>query len=321
MFISNIFKETTMRNFTYYEAEKFLKEIAKNKAIDIDNFDLNKHSDAKEISNLLDVSESTANNWLSGRTDLSKLGKQALAYQLILDLVHTYNNTPRSNVVVKKQDIYEIYSDTANGEYELLATTTNIKLARTIKEIQKIYNILDICRDFISTELETREANGYEDFLVQPYRTNLNNLIDLMNYIQDGVTFSEKYETLLHSIDLNFDAKKFENTSELETDRKDVISEFISPTSRIYKGQIDTQRIPEGTLIRRIVKKGEKEGIYELKKVGDKIVYQKNGKSYTSINAACGDILGYEENVKENWYFQDNITNEWKKCKHLVEDE
>lgn len=321
MFISNIFKETTMRNFTYYEAEKFLKEIAKNKAIDIDNFDINKHSDAKEISNLLDVSESTANNWLSGRTDLSKLGKQALAYQLMLDLVHTYNNTPRSNVVVKKQDIYEIYSDTANGEYELLATTTNIKLARTIKEIQKIYNILDICRDFISTELETREANGYEDFLVQPYRINLNNLIDLMNYIQDGVTFSEKYETLLHSIDLNFDAKKFENTSELETDRKDVISEFISPTSRIYKGQIDTQRIPEGTLIRRIVKKGEKEGIYELKKVGDKIVYQKNGKSYTSINAASGDILGYEENVKENWYFQDNITNEWKKCKHLVEDE
>ena len=59
-----------MKNFTYYEAEKFLKEIAKNKAIDVDNFDLNNHSNAEEISNLLDVSESTANNWLSGRTDI-----------------------------------------------------------------------------------------------------------------------------------------------------------------------------------------------------------------------------------------------------------
>ena len=60
-----------MRNFTYYEAEKFLKEIAKNKAIDVDNFDLNKYSDTEEISNLLEVSVSTANNWLSGRTDMS----------------------------------------------------------------------------------------------------------------------------------------------------------------------------------------------------------------------------------------------------------
>ena len=310
-----------MKNFTYYEAEKFLKEIAKNKAIDVDNFDLNNHSNAEEISNLLDVSESTANNWLSGRTDISKLGKKALAYQLMLDLVHTYNSIPPSNIVVKKQDTYEIYSASEDGEYELLATTTNPKLARTIKEIQKVYNILNICRDFISTELETRESCGCKDLCI-PYRTDLNNLIDLMHYIQDGVTFSEKYENLLQTaLDFNFDAKEFENTSELKTDNKDVFSEFTSPITKTYKGQIDTKQIPENTLIRRIVKKGKKEGIYELKKVGDKIIYLKNGKSYPSINAASFDILGYAENVKENWYFYDVIHNEWKKCKHLVKDE
>ena len=111
------------------------------------------------------------------------------------------------------------------------------------------------------------------------------------------------------------------NTPELKTDSKDVVSEFIYPIPRTYKGQIDTKRIPEGTLIRRIVKKGNKEGIYELKKIGDNIIYQKAGKSYPSINAASTDILGYEENVKENWYFYDNLHNEWKKCKYLVEDE
>ncbi len=312
-----------MKNFTYYEAEKFLKEIAKNKAIDVDNFDLNKHSDAEEISNLLDVSESTANNWLSGRTDISKLGKQALACQLMLDLIQTYNNIPQSNIIVKKQDTYEIYSALENGEYELLATTTNPKLARTIKEIQKVYNILNVCRDFISTELETRESNGYEDSLILPYRTDLNNLIDLIHYIQDGVTFSEKYENLLQTpIDFNFDAKKFENTPELKTDNKDVISEFVSPIFRTYKGQIDTKKIPEGTIIKRSMKRGNQKGnIYELKKEGDKIICPKNGKSYPSINAASTDILGYAENVKENWYFYDNIHKEWKKCKHLVEDE
>ena len=311
-----------MRNFTYYEAEKFLKEIAKNKAIDVDNFDLNKYSDTEEISNLLEVSVSTANNWLSGRTDISKLGKQALACQLMLYLVHTYNSIPQSNIVVKKQDTYEIYSASTDGEYKLLATTTNLKLARTIKEIQKVYEMLVMSENFISTELETRESNGYEDSLILPYRTDLNNLIDLIHYIQDGVTFSEKYENLLQTpIDFDFDAKKFENTPELKTDSKDVVSEFIYPIPRTYKGQIDTKKIPEGTLIRRIVKKGNKEGIYELKKIGDNIIHQKTGKSYPSINAASTDILGYEENVKENWYFYDNIHNEWKKCKYLVEDE
>ena len=311
-----------MKNFKYYEAEKFLKEIARNKTIDIDNFDLNKHTDAEEISNLLELSKSAANNWLSGRTDISKLGKQALACQLMLDLIQTYNNIPQSNIVVKKQDAYEIYSALENGEYELLATTTNPKLARTIKEIQKVYNILNICRDFISTELETRESAGYEDSLLQPYRTNLNNLIDLMHYIQDGVTFSEKYENLVQMpIDFNFDAKKFENTPELESDNNDVISEFTSPISRTYKGRIDTQKIPEGTIIRTSVTRGKKVGTYELKKSGDKIIYQKTGKNYPSINAASTDILGYEINVKDKWYFQDNLTHEWKKCKYLVEDE
>ena len=123
-------------------------------------------------------------------------------------------------------------------------------------------------------------------------------------------------------IDFNFVAKKFENTPELESDNNDVISEFTSPISRTYKGRIDTQKIPEGTIIKRIVKSGNQKGnIYELKKEGDKIICPQNGKSYPSINAASTDILGYKEDVKKSWYFCDNIHNEWKKCKYLVEDE
>ncbi len=309
-----------MKNFTCYEAEKFLKETAEKK-LDIDNFDLNKFSSAKEITELLDVSESTANNWLAGRTDISKLGKQAIAYQLLLDLIRTYYNTPKSNIVVKKQDVFEIYSEGENGEYELLATTSNSKIARTIKEVKKIYNMLNVCRCFISTELDVRRSCGVEENELAPYQTDLRDLVDLIHYIQDGITFSEKYENLLNQpIDFNFDVETLRKNQELDSDDKDVMTEFVSSVSREYKGQIDTKMIPESTIIRRVVAKGSKKGVYELKKIGNDIVYMANGKKYQSINAASTEILGYNENVKENWYFYDTLSRQWKKCKCLVEN-
>ena len=125
-----------MKPFTYYEAEKLLKKEWKD--LDMSVINLNDLTTPKELSEELDISESTANNWLSKRTDISKLGEKALGYQLMLDLIQAYNRIPKSNIIVQKQDTYEIYSENEDGQYEWLATTNNIKLARTLKEIQKV---------------------------------------------------------------------------------------------------------------------------------------------------------------------------------------
>ena len=181
-----------MKNFTYYEAEKNLKQGGSD--LDIFTIDLENLTTAKELSKKLDISESTANNWIAGRTDISKLGEQAIEYQLMLDLISAYNRIPKSNIVVKKQDIYEIYSKNKDGKYELLATTADPKLARVIEEINKVYEMLGMSEDFISTEIQTREGSGYSYDELKGYKTDLANLCDLIHYIQYGITLSEKME-------------------------------------------------------------------------------------------------------------------------------
>ena len=152
--------------------------------------------DAKELAELLDVSDSTANNWLNGRTDISKLGEQAISYQIMIDLLRAYKNTPKSNIMIETKDgNYEIYGSCDNGDYKLLATTGDAKIARTIKEINKLYKILAVCEDFISTELETRKAYG--DANVSTYSADLTNLRDLMKYISSGQTISELRDKMI----------------------------------------------------------------------------------------------------------------------------
>ena len=305
-----------MKKFTYYEAEKFLKKEREDLDVSVEL--LKDLTTAHELSEALDISESTANNWLSERTDISKLGEQAVGYQLMLDLLQAYNKIPESNVVVKKQDTYEIYSENEEGQYELLATANNPKLARTLKEIRKIYAMLKMSANFIRNEIETLESVNDGDIDLSGYKTDYTNLMDLIHYIQDGQTFSEKCENILKKeIDWNFTPDKIINTPELKSDNEDVLNELQSPVLKTYKGQIDTDQIPEGTLIQRIVKNGEKAGEYNLKKINGKIVNLEDGKEYPSINTASMDILEFSENVKETWRFYDEAHNEWKKCKYL----
>ena len=122
----NIFWRKGMKNFTYYEAEKFLKEISEKNELDIDDFDLSEFSNAKEASQTLGISESTANNWLSRRTDISKLGDQAIAYQLMLNMVKAHSETPKSNILVKNEEEYTIYREKSDGEHEFLAKTNDV---------------------------------------------------------------------------------------------------------------------------------------------------------------------------------------------------
>ena len=309
-----------MKAFTNYEVQKFINMKQKELDDELDvSIGLQKLTTARELTEELDISESTANNWLKNRTEISKLGEKAAKYQLMLDLLQAYNSIPKSNVVVKKQDIYEIYSENEEGQYELLATTNNPKVARTLKEIQKVYAMLKMSANFISNEIETLESVNDGDIDLSGYKTDYANLMDLLHYIQDGKTWSEKYESILKEpIDLYFTPDKVINTPELKSDNEDVLTELVSPLSKTYKGQINTDQIPEGTLIRRVIQKGSKTGEYNLKKVDGKIVNLENGKEYQSINSASMDILEYSENVKENWYFYDSEHNEWKKCKYLI---
>ena len=65
--------------------------------------------------------------------------------------------------------------------------------------------------------------------------------------------------------------------------------------------------------------KGNKKGVYILQKIPEGIIFQKTGKIYPSINSASLDILEYNEDVKETWYYYDNVKNEWKRCKYLLD--
>lgn len=312
-----------MKPFTYYEAEKLLKKEWKD--LDMSVINLNDLTTPKELSEELDISESTANNWLSKRTDISKLGEKAVGYQLMLDLIQAYNRIPKSNIIVQKQDTYEIYSENEDGQYEWLATTNNIKLARTLKEIQKVYTMLKMSADFISTEIETRESCGCGEDELKWYKNDLSNLFDLIHYIHRGVTLSEKIEKInddtLKDLNLDFTSDEVDKTPELKSDNDDVLNDFSAPVNKTYKGQINTDDIPEGTIIRRTVKKGSKTGEYHLKKIDNYIVNTDNGKKYPTVNSAARNILGYEENVKENWDFYDTTNKKWRKCKYLVEKE
>ena len=260
------FKDMIMKNFTYYEAEKFLKEVAQGQDLDIDNFNLSEFSNAKEVSKLLDVSESTANNWLAGRTDVSKLGEQAIGYQLMINMVEAYKNTPKSNILVQNQEEYSIYSESENGTHELLATTQNPKLARTIKEIKKVYRALVLCEKFMTEELETREDHFSAEEL-QPYNIELTNLRDVIAYIAQGKSISQKREEILNKclnidippIDLQSNTTKDNKNKEILELKKEA-SDALEKNKRIY---YDT--FPIGTIFKHKTNKY----IHYVKKISE----------------------------------------------------
>ena len=251
-----------MRNFSYYEAKKFLDDVSK-KGIDIDQFNLEDFYDAKELAELLDVSDSTANNWLNGRTDISKLGEQAISYQIMIDLLRAYKNTPKSNIMIETKDgNYEIYGSLGDGDNKLLATTGDAKIARTIKEINKLYKILAFCEDFISTELETREASGYEYELIAPYIADFTNLRDLIKYISSGQTISElrdkkikaaEEELLKWQFDNSLPPVTFSSDNTMVNENKDIIK-IAKQATRDMQGydKLYDDVIPEGALFRYI---------------------------------------------------------------------
>lgn len=243
-----------MKNFTFYEAEKFLNEIAKKNELDIEDFDLSEFSNVKEASQTLGVSESTASNWLSRRTDISKLGDQAIAYQLMLNMVRAYKKTPKSNILVRKDDEYTIYKEKNDGEYEFFAKTNDIKLARTIKEINKVYELLVFCEKFISEELKTR-ADYSSDGELQPYSIELTNLRDLIRYISKGVNLSqfideqrqeikEEFNKIFSPITISTNNAKL-NNDEVVVALKNQASDDLISDKKLY----DTC-IPKGALLR-----------------------------------------------------------------------
>ena len=237
-----------MKNFTYYEAEKFLKEVAQGQDLDIDNFDLSEFSNAKEVSKLLDVSESTANNWLAGRTDISKLGEQAIGYQLMINMVEAYKNTPKSNILVKNDDGYVIYREKSDGEYEFFAKTNDIKLARTIKEINKVYKLLVLCERFVSEELKIREDYFSAEEL-QPYNIELTNLRDVIAYIAQGKSISQKREEMLNEdlppIDLQSNTTKDNKNEDILELKKEASDDLVND-----KKKLPDICIPKGALLR-----------------------------------------------------------------------
>ena len=178
-----------MKNFTYYEANKLLNETIRNNTLDIDYMSWDDCIDSPELSKLLDISESTANNWLLGRSEISKLGKQAIGYQLFIDIIRAYKQKKIDKILTLDNEKYHILSPSKDGVFENLATTQDIQIARYI---QTEKNILKYLYEYM--ELLDEEIFARGDDCNQYLKERKRDLLDILYYIEKGITYSEKME-------------------------------------------------------------------------------------------------------------------------------
>lgn len=319
---------------------KIFKGNFRKNELDIDDFDLSEFSNAKEASQTLGISESTANNWLSRRTDISKLGDQAIAYQLMLNMVKAHSETPKSNILVKNEEEYTIYREKSDGEHEFLAKTNDVKLARTIKEINKVFNLLVFCEKFISEELKTKE-NYFSDDELQPCNIGLTNLRDTIYYISKGESLSQiidkrrqemkdELDKMLSPITLSTNNTKL-NKEEIVISLKNEASDDLVDNKKLYdicipKGALlrykpDTTKSPylnyKGVAL--YVKKLDKEKYitYKVEKDGTDWVDYKDsfgknnlGNEYKSLRSAFQAIL----------YTKSKSLNETEETEYSIDD-
>lgn len=243
-----------MTFFTNYEAEKFFTQndegIIEDKLLMDDKF-----LEPQELSKMLDISESTANNWLNKRNDISNLGEQAILYHLLKDLINTQKYNLKSNILVNNNDIFEIYRRTDKDTYELLATTKDIHLARTIQNIHKVYDALSYSIEFIQQEINSLQDYGVE---CGGYKRELINIKDLIHYINKGETYSkakeERQKKDMEEFIKNLDElEKSENKQILSKDIDNIQNSEINSDSLYI--QTDDKKlydavIPNGALIK-----------------------------------------------------------------------
>ncbi|MBE6453892.1 MAG: helix-turn-helix domain-containing protein [Alphaproteobacteria bacterium] len=178
-----------MRNFSYYEAKKFLEDVSK-KGIDIDQFDLEEFYDAKELAELLDVSDSTVNNWFNGRSPISKLGERAISYLILSNAVSAYKKKKTTSVLINTNGNFKIFDTKNERTYDEIATTSDAQVARYVQEMKRVLKLLNGYQELIEYEIEAREDNG--EYLLE----ERNDLVDTISYIKKGIILSEENDKI-----------------------------------------------------------------------------------------------------------------------------
>ena len=178
-----------MRNFSYYEAKKFLDDVSK-KGIDIDQFDLEEFYSQDDIAKLLDVSASTVNNWFNGRSPISKLGERAISYLILSNAVSAYKKKKTTSVLINTNGNFKIFDTKNERTYDEIATTSDAQVARYVQEMKRVLKLLNGYLELIEYEIEAREDNG--EYLLE----ERNDLVDTISYIKKGIILSEENDKI-----------------------------------------------------------------------------------------------------------------------------
>lgn len=296
---------------------KVAKELTETKGnLDIDELWDNWGGPAQELANMLGISPSTANNWISSKEDISTMAKQALGFDRLKKLVSDFFSHPKNSFVVKTDNSYEVYQK--EGEFfKKIAATDDIKIARLIEKRNMMLPLIKKAAEFIKDELKIREIE-----IEHPWYQDLYNLADCLHYVIDGKTFSEKVQAI-EDQSRQETQELFENESEknvpepktlTDIDKKSFVGalfryEAKNPTSpyKRYSGCVLTVRYEKENSFR----------VLPVKKDGeiwsDFADYQGNnnvGKVYSTLNAAISSV----------YYTKTKNINVWRECEYSTDD-
>lgn len=285
------------------------KELMETKGnLDIDEIWDNWDGTAQELANLLGISVSTANNWISSKEDISKMAKQALGFERLKWLISRLFDRPEKVFIVKKDDCYEVYQK-QNNFYEKIAITKYAETARLIEKEASLIKSLKWAINFINEELKIRDSSD-----AQAYYKDFYNLLDCVFYIKTEETYSEKHQKIIDELDLttkeevpSHEPSPFNNIDSL----KGAIFRYISNTTKnLYKKY-------EGCVLSVKMEKENSYRVLPVKKNGEIWLdfkdFQGNnsvGQVFPTLNAAMSSV----------YYTRTKSINVWRECEYSVDD-
>lgn len=297
---------------------KVAKELTETKGnLDIDELWDNWDGTAQELANMLGISPSTANNWISSKEDISTMAKQALGFDRLKKLVSDFFSHPKNSFVVKTDNSYEVYQK--EGEFfKKIAATDDIKIARLIEKRNMMLPLIKKAIEFIEDELKIREIE-----IEHPWYQDLYNLEDCLHYVIDGKTFSEKVQAIRNEAlqELKAAFSEIENKKDI-SEPKILIdidkSSFMGTLFRFEaKNPVSLYKKYSGCVLTVRYEKENSYRVLPVKKDGeiwsDFTDYQGNnnvGKVFPTLNAAMSSV----------YYTRTKSINVWRECEYSVDD-
>ena len=272
---------------------------------------------AQKLAKLLDISPSTASNWISSNENISTMAKQALGFHRLKKLVSDFFSHPRNSFIVKTDNSYEVYQK--EGEFfKKIATTDDIAIARLIEKRNMMLPLIKKAIEFIEDELKTREIE-----LEHPWYQDLYNLKDCIHYVIDGKTFSEKLQTISNEALQELEAAFSEIENKKDISESKILTDidktsFIGALFRYEaKNPISRYKKYSGCVLTVRYEKENSYRVLPVKKDGeiwsDFTDYQGNnnvGNVYSSLNAAISSV----------YYTRTKNINVWRECEYSTDD-